>query len=224
VCGRRAECRRNGRQAARSPVGSGQCWGSSRSGFAAVPVDGPSTRLPGIVGRGRAFEILLGGEDFDGGLAERYGYVNRAVPDAEFVEFVCLRGAGLIVSSPQRAAIFGALLSRRVRRSKRGCAPAPAFFLRGCQANKYFRPIILRGHQFPNKMSELVLFGRTDLAVLDWAIPLCVGATSTQRSNPAKKIGGEASVRGLKRSAFDVCDRRNDFRWSTNRCRTSAAR
>jgi enoyl-CoA hydratase/carnithine racemase len=53
-----------------------------------VPVDGPSTRLPGIVGRGRAFEILLGDEDFDGKLAERYGYVNRAVPDAEFVEFV----------------------------------------------------------------------------------------------------------------------------------------
>jgi hypothetical protein len=37
---------------------------------------------------GRAFEILLGGEDFDGDLAERYGYVNRAVPDTEFVGFV----------------------------------------------------------------------------------------------------------------------------------------
>jgi enoyl-CoA hydratase/carnithine racemase len=41
-----------------------------------------------MVGRGRAFEILLGGEDFDGCLAERYGYVNRAVPDAEFAGFV----------------------------------------------------------------------------------------------------------------------------------------
>jgi enoyl-CoA hydratase/carnithine racemase len=57
-------------------------------GLAAVPGGGPSTRLPGIVGRGRAFEILVGAEDFDGELAERYGYVNRAVPDAEFVEFV----------------------------------------------------------------------------------------------------------------------------------------
>jgi enoyl-CoA hydratase/carnithine racemase len=62
--------------------------GQFEVGFAAVPGGGPSTRLPGIVGRGRAFEILLGGEDFDGGLAERYGYVNRAVPDAEFVGFV----------------------------------------------------------------------------------------------------------------------------------------
>ena len=62
--------------------------GQFEVGFAAVPGGGPSTRLPGIVGRGRAFEILFGGEDFNGELAERYGYVNRAVPDAEFVEFV----------------------------------------------------------------------------------------------------------------------------------------
>jgi enoyl-CoA hydratase/carnithine racemase len=62
--------------------------GQFEVGVAAIPGGGPSTRLPGIVGRGRAFEILLGGEDFNGALAERYGYVNRAVPDAEFVEFV----------------------------------------------------------------------------------------------------------------------------------------
>jgi enoyl-CoA hydratase/carnithine racemase len=62
--------------------------GQFEVGFAAVPGGGPLTRLPGMVGRGRAFEILLGGEDFDGGLAERYGYVNRSVPDAEFVGFV----------------------------------------------------------------------------------------------------------------------------------------
>src|SRR6266849_4561996 len=62
--------------------------GQFEVGIAAVPSGGPSTRLPGIVGRGRAFEILLGGEDFNGDLAERYGYVNRAVPDAQFAEFV----------------------------------------------------------------------------------------------------------------------------------------
>src|ERR1700704_5276987 len=44
-------------------------------GFGAMPGGGPASRLPGLVGRGRALEILLGVEDFDGGLAERYGYV-----------------------------------------------------------------------------------------------------------------------------------------------------
>lgn len=62
--------------------------GQFEVGMAAVPGGGPSTRLPGIVGRGRAFEILVSGNDYDGELAERYGYVNRAIPDAEFVEFV----------------------------------------------------------------------------------------------------------------------------------------
>mgnify|MGYP003694695795 CR=1 FL=1 len=45
-------------------------------------------RLSSLVGRGRAFEILVGGQDFDGELAERYGYVNRAIPDEQFVDFV----------------------------------------------------------------------------------------------------------------------------------------
>jgi enoyl-CoA hydratase/carnithine racemase len=62
--------------------------GQMEVGLGNVPGGGPAARLPGIVGRGRALEILLGGEDFDGELAERYGYVNRAVPDAEFEEFV----------------------------------------------------------------------------------------------------------------------------------------
>jgi len=33
-------------------------------------------------------EALVGGEDFDGDLAERYGYVNRAIPDDEFDDFI----------------------------------------------------------------------------------------------------------------------------------------
>lgn len=56
------------------------------AGFA--PGGGPMARLPRLVGRGRAIEILIGADDFDGELAERYGYVNRALPDAELDGFV----------------------------------------------------------------------------------------------------------------------------------------
>src|SRR6266704_998306 len=52
------------------------------------PGGGGAERLPHLVGRGRAFEIVLGGNDFDGETAERYGYVNRALPDAELDGFV----------------------------------------------------------------------------------------------------------------------------------------
>ncbi len=57
-------------------------------GAALVPGGGPMARLPRLIGRGRALEVLLTGNDIDGALAERYGYVNRALPDAELDSFV----------------------------------------------------------------------------------------------------------------------------------------
>ena len=56
------------------------------AGFA--PGGGPMARLPRLVGRGRALEILVGGDVIDGDLAERYGYVNRSLPDSELDAFV----------------------------------------------------------------------------------------------------------------------------------------
>lgn len=57
-------------------------------GAGLVPGGGPMARLPRLIGRGRALEVLLSAADIDGELAERYGYVNRALPDAELDEFV----------------------------------------------------------------------------------------------------------------------------------------
>src|SRR5271154_2384716 len=53
-----------------------------------VPGGGPMARLPRLIGRGRALEVLLGADDISGELAERYGYVNRALPDAKLDAFV----------------------------------------------------------------------------------------------------------------------------------------
>ena len=57
-------------------------------GAGIVPGGGPMARLPRLMGRGRALEVLLGADDIPGDLAERYGYVNRAFPDAELDAFV----------------------------------------------------------------------------------------------------------------------------------------
>jgi enoyl-CoA hydratase/carnithine racemase len=57
-------------------------------GAGLVPGGGPMARLPRLMGRGRALEVLLGADDIDGDLAERYGYVNRSLPDAELDGFV----------------------------------------------------------------------------------------------------------------------------------------
>jgi enoyl-CoA hydratase/carnithine racemase len=57
-------------------------------GAGLVPGGGPMARLPRLIGRGRALEVLLGADDIDGDLAELYGYVNRSLPDAELDDFV----------------------------------------------------------------------------------------------------------------------------------------
>src|SRR5260370_30681409 len=62
--------------------------GQPEVGVGLRPGGGGAERLPHIVGRGRAFEIILGADDYDGEGAERYGYVNRALPDAELDGFV----------------------------------------------------------------------------------------------------------------------------------------
>jgi len=53
-----------------------------------VPGGGATQRLPRLIGRGRALEVLLGCNDVSAELAERYGYVNRALPADELTPFV----------------------------------------------------------------------------------------------------------------------------------------
>jgi len=61
--------------------------GQPEVGLGAVPGGGPMARLGRLVGRGRALEILLGGDDIPADLAAEYGYVNRVIPDAEIEAF-----------------------------------------------------------------------------------------------------------------------------------------
>src|SRR3984893_13639204 len=62
--------------------------GQPEVGVGVHPGGGGAERLPHLVGRGRALEIVLGANDFDGDTAEKYGYVNRALPDKQLDGFV----------------------------------------------------------------------------------------------------------------------------------------
>jgi enoyl-CoA hydratase/carnithine racemase len=53
-----------------------------------IPGGGAVERLPRVVGRARSLEIILGSDDFDASTAERYGWINRALPDADLDAFV----------------------------------------------------------------------------------------------------------------------------------------
>jgi enoyl-CoA hydratase/carnithine racemase len=57
-------------------------------GAGLVPGGGPMARLSRLMGRGRALEVILSADDIPGDLAERYGYVNRSLPDADLDAFV----------------------------------------------------------------------------------------------------------------------------------------
>jgi enoyl-CoA hydratase/carnithine racemase len=66
-------------------------------GVGMVAGGGPMARLPNLIGRNRALEVLLSSDDIRAEQAEAYGYVNRALPDAEldaFVEALATRIAG----------------------------------------------------------------------------------------------------------------------------------
>jgi enoyl-CoA hydratase/carnithine racemase len=57
-------------------------------GTGLIPGGGPMARLPRLIGRQRALEVLLSSDDIRGADAELFGYVNRALPEAELDEFV----------------------------------------------------------------------------------------------------------------------------------------
>jgi enoyl-CoA hydratase/carnithine racemase len=57
-------------------------------GAGLVPGGGPMARLPRLMGRARALEVILSADDIRGDLAELYGYVNRSLPDADLDGFV----------------------------------------------------------------------------------------------------------------------------------------
>jgi enoyl-CoA hydratase/carnithine racemase len=63
-------------------------FGQPEVGFGLIPGGGAMQHLSRLMGRGRALEVMLSGEDYDAELAERYGWINRALPAGELGGFV----------------------------------------------------------------------------------------------------------------------------------------
>ncbi|HQR23650.1 MAG TPA: enoyl-CoA hydratase/isomerase family protein [Steroidobacteraceae bacterium] len=76
--------------------------GQPEVGVGIIPGAGATVRLPQLVGRGRALEIMLGCGDIPADVAERYGYINRALPPEE-IEYFVRSLAARIASFPAEA-------------------------------------------------------------------------------------------------------------------------
>jgi enoyl-CoA hydratase/carnithine racemase len=63
-------------------------FGQPEVGVGLAPGGGALEWLPRLVGRSRALEIVLSGDDFDADIAERYGWVNRTLDDDDLDSFV----------------------------------------------------------------------------------------------------------------------------------------
>ena len=63
-------------------------FGQFEPAFGLLPGGGAAQHLVRLMGRGRALEVMLSAQDYDAGLAERYGWINRALPAAELDAFV----------------------------------------------------------------------------------------------------------------------------------------
>jgi enoyl-CoA hydratase/carnithine racemase len=126
--------------------------------FGAVPGAGGIQHLTRLMGRGRALEVMLSADDYDADLAERYGWINRAIPATaleEFVRALAHRIARLPASSH-------AMLKDRVN----AIALAPADDFRRdselfgeasgtAQAQKQFQAAFARG--FQTRSAEMTL-------------------------------------------------------------------
>lgn len=70
-------------------------FGQPEVGGALLPGGGGTERLPRFIGRDRALEVILSSDDYDADTAERWGWVTRALPDAELDGFVDTMAARL---------------------------------------------------------------------------------------------------------------------------------
>ena len=111
-------------------------FGQPESGFGLIPGTGAAQHLTRLMGRGRALEALLSADDYDAEMAERYAWINRALPAAALGDFV--------KSLAHRIASFPAFGVAVIKERVNAVALAPAedfrhdsiLFLTACASRK----------------------------------------------------------------------------------------
>ncbi len=89
--------------------------GHPEVGLGLFPGGGALERLPSLLGRSRALEVILGCDDYSACTAERYGWINESVPDAELDAFVDRLACRLARFGREALSMAKALLNERCK-------------------------------------------------------------------------------------------------------------
>jgi enoyl-CoA hydratase/carnithine racemase len=129
-------------------------FGNPEIGVGLVPGGGALEWLPRVVGRSRALEIVLSGDDFDADIADRYGWVNRALDDDDldsFVDTLVGRLASFVVRRWQR---------QRPSSIGSGCRQLSSFSrATTCSFRPWPRPV--RRRAVPRSVASVTVFRAT---------------------------------------------------------------
>ena len=87
-------------------------FGQPEVGRGLLPGGGGTERLPRFIGRDRALEVILSSDDYDASTAERWGWITRALPDAELDGFVDTMAARLASFDRESLASAKAMVNR----------------------------------------------------------------------------------------------------------------
>ena len=109
---------------------------------------------PALVGRSRALEIVLSGDDFDADIAESYGWVNRTLDDDDLDSFVD--------KLVRRLASFDreALAAAKAQINRFGTRQLPSFS-RATTCSSQPWPGLVRRRAVPNSVASVTVFGAT---------------------------------------------------------------
>jgi enoyl-CoA hydratase/carnithine racemase len=128
-------------------------------------------RLPRLVGRGRALEIILGCDDLDAATAERWGYLNRALPPAELRPFVD-RLARRIAGFPAQA----------IALAKRAVLAAEPSWDRGLLEEGHLFQVLMRTPDAPARMQRFL-----DLGGQTRDVEMQLGALCDALADPSRR-------------------------------------